>query len=277
MVYLSSFLLSREEIRNPNIYPYNVFRDKYIYPFVFAPITIFYGNNGCGKSTVLNLIAAKLAIAGYESYDMGDSGWSQSYIDRFVADCVYERGCDDDGVILEIPPGSRYIKSEDVLYEIKKIQQEEALKNGYLYSRVRAGQAKREAEKELRAYHAGFSQMDILKFAQEKYSNGETAMQMLLEGLEPDQLYLLDEPEVSLSPENQVRLADNINIMARYTGCQFIIATHSPFLLGKLHGRIFNLDSPDMEEADWTELDSVRFFYDFFMAHGKEFEARRGK
>lgn len=272
MIYLSSFLLSQEEIRNPNIYPYSVFRDKYIYPFVFSPITIFYGNNGCGKSTLLNLIASKLNLPGHETYDMGDWGWSQGYIDRFVKGCMYDKGCDDDGVILDIPAGSRYIKSEDILYEIKKIQQEEALKNGYLYSRIREGQTKEKAQQELKAYHAGFSQTDILKFAQEKYSNGETAMQMLLEGLEPDRLYLLDEPEVSLSPENQVKLAENINVMARYTGCQFIIATHSPFLLGNLHARIYNLDSPDMEEVVWTQLDSVRFFYDFFMSHSQEFK-----
>lgn len=271
MVYLSSFLLSREKIGNPNIYPYSVFRNKYIEPFVFSPVTILYGNNGCGKSTVLNLIALKLKIRGYERYDMGDHGWSQGYIDRFVEGCLYDRGCDEDGVILDIPSGSRYIKSEDVLYEIKKIQQEEALQNGYLYSRIREGQTRQEAKEELRTYHAGFLQTEILKFAQEKYSNGETAIQMLIEGLAPDALYLLDEPEVSLSPENQVKLADNINVMARYTGCQFIIATHSPFLLGKLHARIYNLDSPDMEEVRWTELDSVRFFYDFFMSHSREF------
>ena len=64
MIYLSSFKLSNHTFKNPNIYPYNVFRDKYIEPFSFAPITIFYGNNGCGKSTLLNIIAGKLKIKG---------------------------------------------------------------------------------------------------------------------------------------------------------------------------------------------------------------------
>lgn len=67
MIYLSSFKLSNHTFKNPNIYPYNVFRDKYIEPFSFAPITIFYGNNGCGKSTLLNIIAGKLKIKGKES------------------------------------------------------------------------------------------------------------------------------------------------------------------------------------------------------------------
>ncbi len=57
MIYLSSFMLSNRKLKNPNIYPYNVFRDKDIEPFVFSPITILYGNNGSGKSTILNVIA----------------------------------------------------------------------------------------------------------------------------------------------------------------------------------------------------------------------------
>ena len=43
MIYLSSFKLSECWVSNPNIYPYNVFKGKYIEPFVFAPITVFYG------------------------------------------------------------------------------------------------------------------------------------------------------------------------------------------------------------------------------------------
>ena len=66
MIYLSSFKLSERKVNNPNIYPYNVFRDKYIEPFVFIPITVFYGNNGSGKSTLLNIIANCLQLKGKE-------------------------------------------------------------------------------------------------------------------------------------------------------------------------------------------------------------------
>ena len=46
MIYLSTFQLSKKQVKNPNVYPYSVFIGKYIDPFVFTPITIFYGNNG---------------------------------------------------------------------------------------------------------------------------------------------------------------------------------------------------------------------------------------
>ena len=56
MIYLSSFKLSDKKVNNPNIYPYNVFRGKYIDAFVFSPITVLYGNNGSGKSTILQIV-----------------------------------------------------------------------------------------------------------------------------------------------------------------------------------------------------------------------------
>ena len=73
---------------------------------------------------------------------------------------------------------------------------------------------KEEAKKYLKSKE-GSSQMEYIMFAQEKYSNGETSMQYFDEFLQPDALYLLDEPEVSLSPANQVILAEEINKISR--------------------------------------------------------------
>lgn len=63
----------------------------------------------------------------------------------------------------------------------------------------------------------GKVQLERFRFAQEKYSNGETTIQFLDDYLESDNLYLLDEPEVSLSPKNQVKLANKINEMASFS------------------------------------------------------------
>ena len=90
--------------------------------------------------------------------------------------------------------------------------------------------------------------------------------------MQPDALYLLDEPAVSLSPENQVILAEEINKLARLLQCQFIIATHSPFMLGTLNAKIYNLDTKDYDIVKWSDLENVRYFYDFFKRHEREFE-----
>lgn len=115
-------------------------------------------------------------------------------------------------------------------------------------------------------------QEEYIKFSQEKYSNGETSIQYFEEYLQPDALYLLDEPEVSLSPANQVKLAEEINKMARLLECQFIIATHSPFMLGTMNAKIYDIDSKEYDVAKWSDLENVQYFYNFFKEHENEFE-----
>jgi len=270
MIYLSSFLFSGETVKNPNIYPYHVFAKKSERLLLFAPITILYGNNASGKSTMLNIIANKLKLEGQE-YATNNQYGNTSYFMNFVRECEFALGEDEEGKrIAGIPLKSRYIKSEDILYEIKKIQQEKILGEGYIYEHVRRGLSKEEIEK-LKDSYTMNRQLEIIKFAQEKYSNGETTLQMLEDYIEPDALYLLDEPEVSLSPQNQTILAEKLNNMARFLGCQFIISTHSPFMLGTLNGKIYHIDTEELDEVNWTELENVRYFYDFFEKHKKEF------
>lgn len=270
MIYLSSFCLSDKKVKNPNIYPYNVFHGKDAEPFVFAPITVFYGNNGSGKSTLLNIMAGKLRLKGQEM--PASNTYGKNYCIQFVEECRFSLGDDEDGRIFrKIPENSRYIKSEDILYEIKKIQQEQILAEGMKYDLVQSGGTKEDAEAFLGSVE-GWKQLEYQKFAQEKYSNGETTLQILEDSLMPDALYLLDEPEVSLSPQNQVKMAEEINKMARFLGCQFVIATHSPFMLGILNAKIYNLDTECYEVQKWTELPNIRYFYEFFKEKESEFK-----
>lgn len=271
MIYLSSFSFSEAVVDNPNIYPYNVFAPKSERVLWFRPITVLYGNNASGKSTMLNIIANKLGLDGQE-YASSNKYGRVLYFTKFVEECGYTLGEDESGrTWRRLPENSRYLKSEDILYEIKKIQQEQVLRDGYVYEHVRRGMPKEQRET-LRNSREMERQIDDIKYAQEKYSNGETTLQMLDDYIEPDGLYLLDEPEVSLSPANQTALAEKLNKMARFLGCQFIISTHSPFMLGTLSGKIYNLDSNGLEEADWTELENVRYFFGFFEKHRREFQ-----
>ena len=50
-------------------------------------------------------------------------------------------------------------------------------------------------------------------------------------------------------------------------GSQFIIATHSPFLLAMEGARIYDLDSNPVEIRNWWELENVRIYWDFFEAN----------
>lgn len=270
MIYLKTFKLSDIRNRNKNIYPFNVLEDKEPQIFIFDNITVLYGNNGSGKSTILNIIAHKLNLKGKERNNPKVIG-TMDYFEDYADDCKYELGESENGrKIVRIPENSRYIKSEEILYEIRKIQQDAVLQES-----IESNLAKKIGIQNVKQFletKEGGKQFARFEFAQDKYSNGETTIQILEDNIEPDRLYLLDEPEVSLSPQNQVKLAEEINKMARYLGNQFIIATHSPFMLGILNAKIYNLDTNDYKVQKWNELENVRYFYDFFKERKNEFE-----
>ena len=103
------------------------------------------------------------------------------------------------------------------------------------------------------------------------FSNGETAMKYYIDRIRDSALYLIDEPENSLSAKFQLDLMEYISIAARYDGCQFIISTHSPFLLALPQAKIYDLDEQPVTVKKWTELENVRIYYDFFMKYQQEF------
>lgn len=98
-------------------------------------------------------------------------------------------------------------------------------------------------------------------------SNGETAKEYFNKKLLEDNLYCLDEPENSMSPKLQLELAEDLEERARYCGCQFIIATHSPFILAMSDAKIYNLDDTPVSICKWWELENTKTYFDFFYKH----------
>ena len=104
-----------------------------------------------------------------------------------------------------------------------------------------------------------------------EHSNGESAFLYFTEKVTENALFLLDEPENSLSPAKQQELVKFIEDSARFFGCQFVIATHSPFVLAIRGAKIYDLDEEPVDVKRWTELENVRAYYDFFKKHASEF------
>jgi len=104
------------------------------------------------------------------------------------------------------------------------------------------------------------------------HSNGESALMYFTQKIQENQIYLLDEPENSLSAEYQMELARFLEDSARFYNCQFIIATHSPFILSTKEALVYDLDSLPVTTSRWTELGNVRKYYEFFKEHEGEFE-----
>lgn len=104
-----------------------------------------------------------------------------------------------------------------------------------------------------------------------EHSNGESAFLYFTDQIRENGLYLLDEPENSLSPEKQQELLKFLEDSARFFGCQFLIATHSPFLLSMRGAKIYDMDEETVDVKRWTELANVRAYFDFFMKYRREF------
>ena len=117
---------------------------------------------------------------------------------------------------------------------------------------------------------SAFIRKNLMGNVQER-SNGESALAYFVEKMQDGALYLLDEPENSLSPQNQLQLKYFIEDAVRNHSCQFIVSTHSPFILSLRRAKIYDLDTVPPMITPWTELESVRTYYDFFQEYGMDF------
>ena len=88
-------------------------------------------------------------------------------------------------------------------------------------------------------------------------SHGESFLKMVQNNIQPNGLYFLDEPEAALSPQRQLTLLAEIYRCAS-DGAQFIIATHSPILLGIPNAEIFSFDNGKIHTCRYEETESYR-------------------
>jgi predicted ATPase len=269
-----------------NPYPCGLFSRKEFSEIYFRNITIFYGGNGSGKSTLLNLIAEKLKLNRIAPYNSGEM------FATYANKCTYSMGYDDEGFLHRVPNGSRIITSDDIFDYMLTVrtnnseirEQKEVARKDYLAKRYgTAVQFKgMEDYEELRlealARKKSVSRREFIRRTVgdevDLCSNGETALQYFEQKLKNDTLYCLDEPENSMSPQMQLELVEMLERKARYCGCQFIIATHSPFLLAMEGARIYNLDSSPVEIKNWWELDNPKQYYAFFAKYRDLFEGK---
>lgn len=301
MLYLKSFSLASEDAEvdfmlsrssswrldmacysQNNAYPFHIFPKKALRQLEFEPITLIYGNNGSGKSTLLNAIAQKLAIK--RSAPWNDAPLFEDYLSL----CSYslERSH------RSIPADSEIITSDgvfDFLLDARAINEGISRERDELFEEyselVRDSRENGWQMRDLSEYDELCRRMDARKKTRSQYvskrmsagaelctqSNGESAFLYFTKRIKENALYLLDEPENSLSPKLQRELADFIFDSARFFGCQFIISTHSPFMLAIEGAKIYDLDSLPVCTKKWSELENVRAYYELFSSKKDEF------
>ena len=285
MIYLKQFNFQTEEQElshfmdlkstwHNTYYPFRILPKHGLEVLEFEPVTILYGGNGSGKTTVLNIIAEKLKLKRDTLYNRS------TFFEAYTKGCDYE-------LMEPVPQQSAIITSDDVfdyMMNIRCVNQgidhkREELFDEYTSLKYSDFQLKslddyeqlKKVNLSRRKSQSGYVKSSLMDNVREM-SNGESAFMYFLKKIDEGGLYLLDEPENSLSPERQLELLDYIRDSARLFGCQFIIATHSPFLLSMEGAKIYDLDEDQVSVKKWTELENVRHYYDFFKKHEDEFE-----
>ena len=236
---------------------------------------MIYGGNGSGKSTILNLIAEKLHLE--RTAPFNNTPFIEEYLKYCKCDLTFGKTA---------PQGSRIVTSDgvfDSLLDVRAINEgvdrrreelfaeyEESREESYLlrnFDDLEEFKRRNEAKRRTKSSYVS----KRLPKEIDGMSNGETAYYYFTRQIEENALYLLDEPENSLSATLQNKLRQFIEDSARFYGCQFIIATHSPFLLSMKGAKVYDLDSVPVIAKKWTELENVRIYQEFFEEHRDEF------
>ncbi|MCB8817692.1 AAA family ATPase [Desulfosporosinus shakirovi] len=284
MVYLSIFTFPNDEMEfdfflevkrtcYDVFYPFRVLSTHNFERIDFEPVTILYGGNGSGKSTALNVIAEKTGINRDSIYN------KSNFYPNYINMCGMHLEAD-------IPEDSRIITSDDVfdyMLNVRNLnegidQKRDKLFDEYLDAKYSQFQMKSLSDYELLKTVNMARSKTQSRFVRKKlmanvreYSNGESAFLYFTEKITENGLYILDEPENSLSPKRQMELMKFIEDAARFWNCQFIISTHSPFLLALRGAKIYDLDENPVDVKRWTELENVRTYYEFFKRYEKDF------
>ncbi len=267
------FIFGQKRTCYDTYYPFQVLRTEEPLRLDFEPITILCGGNGSGKTTALNVMAETLRMERDALYNRSN------FFEDFTEMCQYR--------LEDEPSGEkRVITSDDVfdyMLDIRSLnegihrQKERALAE---YAAVKNSKFQmkslddyeqlKKVTRARRSTGSAYVRGETPDTVREQ-SNGESAFFYFTQKIKEEGLYLLDEPENSLSPERQLQLKTYLEDSVRFFGCQFIIATHSPFLLSLRGAKIYDLDKNPVRVCPWTALPHVRAYYEFFKEHEKEF------
>lgn len=187
-------------------------------------VTFFVGENGSGKSTLIEAIAV--------AYGFNPEGGTINY--RF---CTYDDVSSLGNAVRMVKgfrkPRSGYFFRAESFFNVASKAEE-----------YRDGDPKE-------LYYARYGGRSL-----HEQSHGESFL-AYFQSFDREGLYIMDEPEAALSPQRQLSLLMQIAKMAE-VGSQFIIATHSPILLGLPDAEILSFDDGEMKPCAYEDTESYQ-------------------
>ena len=208
-------------------------------------ITFLVGENGTGKSTLLESIACKLNLPHMEGFGYDKNSFSAA---RTLEPFLHftwgmERFA---GFFFRAEDFGDYLNS---IHRKGTTIEQQMGDMGEDVPRHIVEQMKNSANTQLRNMRQTYGQ------ELQAFSHGEAYLHIMDQRINKRGIYLLDEPEAALSPARQLTLIHFIQNHLKHYNSQFIVATHSPMLLAYPEAAIYEISDNHMAKTDLQNTD----------------------
>ena len=211
-------------------------------------VTIFVGDNGSGKSTLLESIAYHVGLPLIGGHIGASAGFEAARLLKPYLKIEWK---------WEVAKGF-FFRAEDFSHFIDSVQREKmkiSMDLQDLKGKVDDSIIERMSES---MNYALFETRKQYGSDLQAFSHGEAYLTILQTRILDKGIYLLDEPEAALSPLKQLALMAFILEALKGEKAQFVIATHSPILMGIPDATLYQIGEDGMEQVQYKETDHYR-------------------
>jgi predicted ATPase len=257
MIHLKAIIMREWNDKDAIGFPFTLNIVKSLKEIGFdSPVTYFVGENGSGKSTILEALACAIGsvTVGSESIKTDKSLASVRKLSRYFRLSW-----------LKQTHKGFFLRAEDFFGYAKTMRQTQE----QLQSEMVDLEREAKGRSELAAAQVRTPYANELSAIQNRYgdgldnrSHGESFMALFQNRFVPGGLYLLDEPEAALSPSRQLSFIAALKQMVEKDS-QFIIATHSPIILAYPGAVILSFDGGALHQVQYDQLEHVNLTRDF--------------
>src|SRR5688572_17302263 len=217
--FLKSVTLRRDLVPSFDAFPYCIPAIKHLHSLDLHPnVTFFVGENGTGKSTLLEAIAVAEGFNAEGGSRNAMFKTQDTHNEDLPRKLELRRN--------KIPRGDSYFLRAESFYNL----------SSYIES-IGAG---------------GYGEKPL-----HQQSHGEAFLSLMVERLSGNGLYLMDEPEAALSPQRQLTFLAALHDLVNRGG-QFLIATHSPIIMAYPDSKILHFSASGIGTISYHDTEHYK-------------------